>query len=192
VLLSALQLDLLTRYFGRPGDQSFGSRVGRAFASFAAAHFLLDVRAARKTEAERARSRSSNGGPNSAFVFLFAEFATAAIEASVDAAVWSELLSGLVTAAEVYVRCYGDQINGRALPRVLGQYSDQPSRSIHPDDIERLLNRYTGEGTDGTARRLTATAKAALLAEGWSNGGGIVRHPDGCWFDGASVEFSCP
>lgn len=192
VLLSALQVDLLARYFGHAEGRDCGSRIARVFASFAAAGLLLDVRAARHAEAERARSRSSNGGPNSAFVFLFAEFAAAAIEAQVDAAVWSRLLPSLVTAAEIYLWCYGDRNGGRAVPREVGWYSDQPHRSVEPEELDRLLARYTGEGVDGAMRRLTATAKAALLAEGWSNGGGVIRHPDGCWFDGGSVEFAGP
>ncbi|MCC6229982.1 MAG: hypothetical protein IT432_12250 [Phycisphaerales bacterium] len=191
VLLSALQLHLLEKHIGGRNRPDWASLVARAFASFASGRLLLDIRAARSAAAEHARSRSSNGGPNSAFVFLFAEFAAAAIDSDVDAEVWSKLLPRLVTAAEIYVRCYGELSNGSIVARRLGEYSDMPVRSMPPDELERLLAQHSDESANDAKLRLNGLARASLLPNGWSDGGAYVHHPDGCWFSGGTVEFPC-
>lgn len=192
VLLSALQLHLLETHIGGRNSPDWASLVASVFASFASGRLLLDIRAARNAAAERARSRSSNGGPNSAFVFLFAEFAVAAIDSGVDAEAWSELLSGFVTAAEIYVRCYGQLSNGGIMARRLGEYSDLPARSMSTNELNSLLAQHSGESVDEAKRRLSDLARESLLANDWSDGGTYVHHPDGCWFDGGSVEFPRP
>lgn len=191
VLLSALQLHLLEKHIGRGDSSGWAALVTRVFANFASGRLLLDIRAAKSAAAERARSRSSNGGPNSAFFFLFAEFAVAAIDSGVDAEVWYRLLPGLVTAAEVYVRCYGELSNGGIVARRLGEYSDLPARFMSTDELESLLAQYSVDSVIDAKSRLSRLARASLLASDWSDGGTFVHHPDECWFDGGTVEFPC-
>ncbi len=114
-LLSALQMEMITRHFsGATGDVADFDAVAEAFRQFASGNLRRKRLEPAKQAPPRIDSRLSkwNGEPDSAKLFLFAEFALLALEtleAAGDAEAqkfWTRLLPVFEEIQSIYARCY--------------------------------------------------------------------------------------
>jgi hypothetical protein len=159
--LSALQLEVLNDHFG---DQSRAA-VARSYEMFACGDLQLKM----LTPADYSEIRClSNGAPNSALAFCFAEFAFLAIEMGIDAKQWKRHLPALVAVQEIYPLAYGDlyddgqvrpidadQYNQRSTPRSMqeplrrsigSRYQTMPYQSlpiVSHENIRRAISRFS-------------------------------------------------
>lgn len=129
--LSRLQRDLVLETFG----PAFPAPLLEAFARFGSGELVLEV----ARDDARITPRLSNGGPNGAFVFLFAEFALAALELGIDADFWPAALPAMLAAAEHYHECYGLRDGDRHVAIPFADYRDRRQRDILPAPRERIL-----------------------------------------------------
>ena len=117
--LSGLQIGIACAHLGKGGVIDV-ARFEEAYVAFASGA-LWSGRDWRRGE--------WNGRPDTAFFFLFAEFAFHAIDQGVDAAIWSELLPALVHSQQLY-------------PLAFPPYCDTPSPRNYVPMEKRCFETY--------------------------------------------------
>jgi hypothetical protein len=126
--VSRVQLECARRAFGDLTDPLKLDLIERAYEHFAAGQLrhVVDGRAVCE--------------PDSAYFFMFAEFALLAIQLDVDAQEWRGLLCGLVRAQLLYAFVYGPTGSS---PRPFGKFHQLPAeeRSV-PDRYLTLLRLH--------------------------------------------------
>lgn len=140
-LLSALQLAPFLRHFkDNPADG-----IMDAYARFACGELRLNVHAKEK----EIRDAFSNGCPNGANVFCFAEFAFVAIELGIDAAEWLCIAPALVATQELFLYAFGsiDEQSGRPIRQPKESYGDRPRRAVDESLRASIIDRHRGLNT---------------------------------------------
>lgn len=154
--LSRLQRDLVV---GTLGPEFRGEALA-AFSRFGAGELSMEV----VRDDARAAGSLSNGGPNGAFVMLFAEFALAAVERGIDAEFWCSLLPATLSAAEHYVECYGRREGDRLIAMPFEEYRGVRLREVSAAGRARILARCSGcEQPEEAGRRLAELAARACV-----------------------------
>lgn len=153
--LSRMQRDLVLGTFG----PAFEGPLLEAFSRFGAGELALEV----LRDDARITPCISNGGPNGAFVILFAEFALAALEHGIDADFWPAALPALVAAAEFYHECHGVRDGDRPVAIPFADYRDRRLRGVSPARSKQILE-VCAPLTDprAAARHLAALAARAF------------------------------
>src|SRR5262249_45565447 len=107
--LSALQRDIIQYHY--PEWKTDLSGLRQAFVNFADGKLRDESQKEGVTRAGKPSS-ASNGEPDSAQLFFFAEFASVAIEHDVDDEFWRTLLPVLAEIQLIYVNRYGSRAVG--------------------------------------------------------------------------------
>lgn len=136
--LSALQLDVLNDHFGDRGLDE----IADCYARFACGELYLSTLSG-VIDSDNP-PRVSNGAPNSALAFCFAEFAFLAIEMGIDAKQWKRLLPTLVAVQEIYPLSCGDlDQHGRVVPIHAYRYGERYAfRPIDTSQREEIIARH--------------------------------------------------
>jgi len=122
---------------------------------------------------ESLRRRFSNGSPNGAFVFAFAELALAALDAAphnsfIDAMLWEAALPGLVRAAENYLLCYAPRDEAGHVCCFAYDYpsihTDRsvPDRGLNQDALQELDRQYATMDVHNAKTRLRLMLQSAF------------------------------
>jgi hypothetical protein len=107
----------------------------------------------------------STGGPNSALVFCFAEFAFLAIELGIDAERWARLLPLLIAVQEVYSLAFNEMKDDRIVPRAGVDFSKKPLRAVHYSIIREIRDRYLRMSSAAHAAAAHRNIVAAVLPD---------------------------
>jgi hypothetical protein len=115
-ILSALMSGVMRRHYPEVEQEDVES-IERAFELFSCGRLRMGG---------GDRSLPLNGEPNSAFYFLFAEFALLAIEMGVEPAFWSRLVNVFVRTQPLFMHAYGPKDPLERSWRVYGERDLQP------------------------------------------------------------------
>ncbi|MBL8747058.1 MAG: hypothetical protein JNK58_11980 [Phycisphaerae bacterium] len=166
--LSAVQLEILDAHY----PAGSGEAVRQAYEWFATGDLFLrllpDPQAGKWQDSEYV----SNGGPNSANAFCFAEFALLAIEWGVDADRWLALLPALVGVQELFAHAFGEVRSGEIQRLPFVEYMPTSPRNINgprpvPTEVRsRIARQYAGLGYEGLRRASGEIIRKALVPVG--------------------------
>lgn len=168
--LSKLQIGVMAAHYQGPGGELNIAALGNAFRMFAAG---------RLGSCEPSK-RGWRGRPDSAYVCLFAEFATQAMDQDVSAEVWRGLLPSLVAMEHIFHSSSSDRDRPCIPTGPKRSFSDYgPAGTLTDEEIENALAGWTiraSEGVDPVLEHGRALMRLfldfdvapAVLPEAWS------------------------
>lgn len=156
--------ELLLDHFPDHSSPALAAAAARAHTLFASGE-LLHIASTDNAYVDVVK-RLSNGGPNSAFLFAFPEFALWAIHHTKSGGYWESILPGLISACEAFLLCYGTIEGGRLKPERAATYEGYPYNYLHRDLFDQIVSSYQGKSPEQLDELLTCLIQAAFTDMG--------------------------